>query len=306
MTGLIRRAATQRSNNLLINGDFAIQQRSAADAKGYLVDRWISKPGTGGTPSLSIGRQNLSLGTISGNPPFRYSHTQVAPATATQPRLLQLIEGVRTLAGQTATLSFWAKAGSNHALQVAFRQHFGTGGSPSADVDTAVQTVALSNTWQWFALQFAIPSVAGKTIGSSGTDHLGLRFLMPLNTTFTIEFADVRLEPGIIANPFERIPAAIELQRCAWFYQIAETSFLGASVIGGRSRVAIIPSFPMRTTPTALFVSNGQASFPSSPSESFIYLLPGNQVRLVDDRTASASNGYFSSMVYLDAELAES
>ncbi|MFX9081421.1 hypothetical protein ABTN40_20310, partial [Acinetobacter baumannii] len=49
--------------------------------------------------------------------------------------LAQRIEGVRSLAGQTVTVSFWARriAGSGN-IAVDLNQYFGTGGSPSASV----------------------------------------------------------------------------------------------------------------------------------------------------------------------------
>ena len=74
----------------------------------------------------------------------------------------QFIEDVRTFAGQTVTISFWAKADSARTLQVYTGQNFGSGGSST--VFTTVQNASVTTSWQRFAFNFAIGSVSGKTM----------------------------------------------------------------------------------------------------------------------------------------------
>ena len=87
--------------------------------------------------------------------------------------LRQKIEDVRTFAGQTVTMSFWAKASSSVVVRPLLQQVFGTSGS--AGVTTTGTNHTLTTTWTRYSQTLTLPSIAGKTIDTSGTNNQYLR-----------------------------------------------------------------------------------------------------------------------------------
>ena len=168
------------SENRIINGDFGVWQRgTSSTAAGYVAaDRWANSF-VGGTITQS--RQAFALGDALGaTQPTYFLRQTVSGQTLTSQFAIttQTIEGVRSYAGQTITVLGWARRSSgagNMAFEAA--QGFGTGGSPSAIVySISPTTVTLTAAWAPFAVVVAVPSVTGKTLGTSGTDALQLNF----------------------------------------------------------------------------------------------------------------------------------
>lgn len=168
------------SENRIINGDFRVWQRAvSATADGYVAaDRWRNNA-SGGTVTQSL--QSFALGdTLGANSPVHFLRCTASGQTLTNhyATTSQAIENVRSYAGQTITVLGWARRSSgtgNMCLEAA--QYFGTGGSPSAfNTGIATTTVTLGATWAPFAVTMAIPSIATKTIGTSGTDSLTIYF----------------------------------------------------------------------------------------------------------------------------------
>jgi hypothetical protein len=244
--------------NAIINGNFDIWQRGTSFASptnaNYTADRWkVQFNNTGATRTLS--RQSFALGQtdVPGEPTYFMRFDQsVAGSGGTFTQLDQYIESVRTFAGQQVTISFWAKAAASTTMpSVALQQLFGTGGSPSSlNQTTAGSSLALTTTWQKFSYQVTLPSISGKTLGTDNNDALIVVFFMPLNATFTIDIAQVQMEPGPVATPFERRPIGTELALCQRYYQEVDSFFAGSggpiASLDYRGPFAV----PMRTTPT--------------------------------------------------------
>jgi hypothetical protein len=213
--------------NAIINGNFDHWQRGTSftnpgSGNGFTADRWVpAYNGTGATRVIS--REAFTPGQtgVPGEPAyyFRWNQT-VAGSGGTFNDLLHRIEGVRSFAGQTVTLSFYAKAAAATTLPNAnYIQNFGTGGSPSASVQNTIATnLALTTVWQKFAYSFSVPSVSGKVLGSDGNDILIIAIRMPLNATFTVDIAQVQVEPGPVATTFERRPIGTELALCQRYF----------------------------------------------------------------------------------------
>jgi hypothetical protein len=110
---------------------------------------------------------------------------------------VQAIESVRTLAGKTATLTFWAKADAPKNIAVELLQSFGSGGSPSAAVaGIGGQLIALTSAWQKFTRAISIPSIAGKTLGSNLNDALQLGFWFDAGSTYNARTANLGQQSG--------------------------------------------------------------------------------------------------------------
>jgi hypothetical protein len=129
----------------------------------------------------------------------------------------QYIEDVRTFAGQTVTLSFWAKAASAISISGNLAQIFGSGGS--SPVDNALSAVSVTTSWQRFSITVAVPSVLGKTIGTSSY----LKWtLQTTSYNVNIDFWGAQIEYGSKATPFQTASGGspqAELAMCQRYYQ---------------------------------------------------------------------------------------
>lgn len=207
--------------NAIINGGFDVWQRGTSFTTGsgtYTADRWVySFNGTGATRTVS--QQSFTPGnTISGYEPqyhLRYAQS-VAGTGGTYNVIGQRIEDARTFAGQTVTISFWAKAAASTTITTGFDRNYGTGGS-SSDDNTNIVSHSLTTSWQRFTTTVTIASVSGKTIGANSL--LLFWIGMPTNATFTIDIWGVQVEKGSIATPFEQRPIAVELALCQRYFE---------------------------------------------------------------------------------------
>ena len=221
--------------NKIINGNFDIWQRGTSQTTSDYgsVDRWRPTH-VGSTKTASQQAFTLGQTDVPGNPKYYLRHVVSSVAgSGNFCLIIHKIEGVTTLAGQTATLSFWAKADSNKNIATEFLQYFGTGGSPSALVNTiGVTTHNLTTSWQKFTATVAVPSISGKTLGSDGNDRLELNFWLEAGSDFnsrtnslgnqsgTFDIAQVQLEEGPVATPFEQRPIGTELALCQRYFEL--------------------------------------------------------------------------------------
>jgi hypothetical protein len=213
--------------NKIINGDFRFNQRNFTSviADEYGFDRWqIAR--SGATATYTPQTFTAGAAPVAGYEAINFARIGVTVGNDNC-RIQQLIEDVRTFAGQTVTVSFWAK-GTNPAtagnLAVLFQQSFGSGGSPSAAVTTAQQTFVLTANWTRYSLTFAIPSISGKTIGTTAnTSSLGLWIGQGSSIStdaWTLDLWGVQVEAGSVATPFQTATGTIqgELAACQRYY----------------------------------------------------------------------------------------
>jgi hypothetical protein len=226
--------------NKIINGDMRINQRaftSTTTSGTFGFDRWQVGL-SGGTVTYSA--QTFSTGNaITGHEPTNYARvvTSGHSASTDSALLIHKIEDVRNCAGQTVTISFWAQAASGTPkVAVQITQSFGTGGSPSADVDTYIGQATLSTSWTRYTLTFVVPSISGKTIGttantsflrlnlwtSAGSNNNASTGSLGVQNT-TINLWGVQLEQNAMATPFEQRPIGTELQLCQRYYYRTDT-----------------------------------------------------------------------------------
>lgn len=213
--------------NKIINGGFDVWQRGtsfSSPATGtYTADRWrFGFDGSGATRTISQQAFTLGFAPVPGYEGrffYRYAQTVAGSGATFNNFLEQSIENVRTFAGQTVTVSFWAKADTTRTIVPIFTQYFGTGGSPSSPVYSNGSNITLSTSWQRFSSTIALPSITGKTIGTNGNDSLTLTLqALSVNTTLTIDIWGVQVEPGSVATPFEQRPIGTELALCQRYF----------------------------------------------------------------------------------------
>ena len=205
--------------NYIINGNFDIWQRGTSfswTGSSYSVDRWRSRS-AGGTIATTRNAFTVGQTDVPNNPKYYTDITITGSPTSSY--FEQRIEDVYTLAGETVTISFWAKYTTNAPtdFKVNIIQNFGSGGSTA--VTTAASSAStLTTSWQQFTVTISVPSISGKTVGTGS--YLTLRFEENAATSFDAQLAQVQVEKGSVATDFEVRPIGEELHLCKRYYQI--------------------------------------------------------------------------------------
>jgi hypothetical protein len=260
--------------NKIINGDFSVNQRnfSSQTLTQYCFDRWLFAQ-AGAT--LTCTAETFALGTA---PVAGYegkNFVRLAVTTGNDfARIEQFIESVRTFAGQTITVSFWAK-GTNPTtdgnLKVYMTQNFGTGGSPSSQVITNVTNFVLTANWTRYSFNFTVPSISGKTLGTNNNDYLALQIGQSNSIStdaWTLDLWGVQAEAGSVATAFQTATGTLqgELAACQrYYYRITQSAgnTFNAGFVDSTTVAQLSHIFPttMRTAPTALEQSGTAADY---------------------------------------------
>ena len=270
-------AGSGTTQNKIINGNFDIWQRGTSQTtSGYgPADRWKNTH-VGSTKTASQQEFILGQTDVPNNPKYFLRHEVTSVSGSSNYAIMQqLVENVTTLSSQTATLSFWAKADSAKNIAVEFYQSFGTGGTPSTTVNgIGSQLIALTTSWTKYTVTVSIPSVSGKTLGTDGNDLLGLVFWFDAGSSFdarsaslgqqsgTFDIAQVQLEEGATANPFQNRTLGEELQLCQRYYQYCGTGVATSAVAilwlanPTSARLTYTLSTPLRATPSWVIISD--------------------------------------------------
>lgn len=252
----------QAGKNKIINGDFGVWQRGTSFTSVFNVvtsDRWFVGYDTG-SPTQTVSRQSFTAGAapVAGyENPFYFDWSVATPSTMTTRYLWTKIEDVRTFAGNTVTLSFWAKAASATTITSYLVQNFGSGGS--GNVTSASQSNSLTTSWTRFTHTVSVASISGKTIGTSSYLEADLQ----INSgSVQVSVFGVQLEYGSKATPFETASGSIqgELALCQRYCNKMTSDnngvTLGTGTYYGVTTFLTTLSYPpMRTSPSATVVN---------------------------------------------------
>lgn len=247
--------------NGIINGDFDIWQRGISSSLSvYLADRWIVNADTS---SNVQSQQSFTLGQTDVPNEPEFFRRDILTSGSTAPSFVQVRHGmvdVRTFAGQTVTLSFYARSPTSLDLSSEYEQIFGSGGG-SADVTAiGVQKYSLTTTFQRFTKTVTIPSISGKTIGSGGDDTLVLNFWLDAGSDFnartdslgnqsgTIEISQVQVEPGTIATNFEDLSKDEVVQLCEPFFEKSYNLLVDPGTVAANGKISETANRPTTTT----------------------------------------------------------
>jgi hypothetical protein len=218
------------NGNGIINGGMDIWQRGTSFALtspgvAYTSDRWLARHlGT----NVTYSQQTSGLTGI------QYSLRIQRPNGVTGTNAMTIYYNMETadsyrFAGQTVTLSYWAKAGANFSgasniSSVGLYSGTGTNqnitsGALTGQATVVTQNNTLTTSWQRF-------SVTG-TVGSTATQLAFVIFYDPTGTAGAndwMEVTGVQLELGSVATSFKRSGSgggtlAGELAACQRYYQ---------------------------------------------------------------------------------------
>jgi hypothetical protein len=251
--------------NKIINGNFDIWQRGASFAWEtglYTADRWrVGGPGAGGAAG-TVTREGFTLGQddVPGSPTSFLRLARTATGTGSM-ALQHRIEGVRTLAGSRATLTFWAKGTNGKTVDVEARQNFGFGGSE--EEVSLISQIALTSSWQKVSVAFDVPSLLGKTVGDDSFLEIVSR-LAAAEGNMTLDIARVSLVAGDAraeADPFAERAFSQELELCKRFYQTVGSGIMGFVLGGGTSFRGGVSFSEMRAAPTPTLLTTSPVIF---------------------------------------------
>ena len=252
--------------NAILNSDFSINQRaftSTTTTGTYGFDRWVLIC-SGGTNTYSAQTFTLGSAPVAGYESANYARviSSGQSATTSSTILRQNIESVRTFANTTVTVSFWARASAGTPkVAVELTQSFGSGGSPSADVNTYAGQVTLSTAWTRFSVTVAVPSISGKTIGttantsslilnlwtSAGSDFNSRTGSLGIQST-TIDFWGVQIERGSAATTFTIATGTIEeeLAACQRYYWRNSAGSAGQTYAVGQNLTTTLTAYAIQ------------------------------------------------------------
>lgn len=246
ITGDINRS---KNDNAFINGNFDFWQvgtgPTALSATPIYIADMFNAYYSGSVGADFAGSQNRGTHTVGqidvpGEPQYYYNWNITNAGTIEANGLAIIVysfEDVRTFAGQTATLSFYAKVGAGTPqIGLELVQNFGTGGLPAAGV-TGIDDVqkTLSTTWTKYTRTFNIPAIdpATQTIGANATSRLilviwiaagsnhtarsGGSTITPSATTYN--FSQFKLEKGSVATLYQPRMYGEELAMCQRYFE---------------------------------------------------------------------------------------
>jgi hypothetical protein len=263
--------------NKIINGDFRINQRNFTSAtSGYCFDRW-TMAASGGTMTVTPQTFTPGAAPVAGYEAQNYAQivTSGYGSSGDYGLFIQNIEDMRTFAGQTITVSFWAKAASG-TPKIAVETYLGLGsGGSGGTLSTPGGAVTISTSWGRYSLTFTVPSISGATIGTGSSIAVNLwvsagssfntraSSIGTQNNTFSIW--GVQAENGSVATPFTTASGTLqgELALCQRYYYRVQSASAGTwiSLLGfANSSSAVFFPVPikssMRILPTSVDYSS--------------------------------------------------
>ena len=225
--------------NKIINGDFGIWQRGTTftnPAAGiYTADRFVvsydTAPSAGSIAQVAFDYSSSPASDklpISGyNSSYFLRSTITTVGSTAVAEIQQRIENVRTFAGQTVTLSFWAKADSARSSIVYLYQNSGGTGSAYS----ATPTLSVTTSWQRYSFTLSLGSISGFTIGAGSSLYAVIRQVVAAGSV--LDIWGVQLEAGSVATPFTTATGTLsgELAACQRYYWQTAWNTSGATTI---------------------------------------------------------------------------
>ena len=203
----------QLSNpNLLINGDFRVNQRGKEDYTNstsnttYTVDRWRISLGNSGLNGTVVTPKTNGSVNLTGGVNLTCSNAYAGGATP----FIQVLENPQNLIGKTLTFSVYISAINSGSCRYRLSNY--------TTFETGNLAVGLNT------VTYTVPS---------GTTQIFCGIICNATTAFDIDIEYMKLEVGSVATPFSPRPYAEELALCQRYYQHCKIQ--GATVAGAGS-----------------------------------------------------------------------
>ncbi|MDF2635792.1 MAG: hypothetical protein K0R78_2666 [Pelosinus sp.] len=174
----------------LDNGGFDVWERGTSFDFGnttgakITADRWIytQNSGTATIPETTVEKSTMPLDYVPLASNVYKINLNTVGNTSTSTNhyaaLTQMIEeGAKNLCAMSKkiTISFYARSSiSGKKIATEFRLNYGTGGSPSTQVDIPGKVISLTDYWKKHSVTVTLPEVAGSVFGTNNDSYLRL------------------------------------------------------------------------------------------------------------------------------------
>lgn len=224
----------------LINGRFDVWTDTTSVTAANIIAINHALVALGTTGAATVNRQTFTMGqtAVPGEPIYFLRWNNTTAATALAPEFHSKVEDVRTFQGKKVCIQGYYRSNAA-SFTVGLAQNFGTGGSPTATVNTSAigqtgvlpSTVDSNGTAQWrpFSVWINVPLLGAATIGSTaGTSYIAIRFLWPY-AIFQVDLADLMIHAGGERIPTEYRRPVFEEERLCKRYHGSYTAYAPVS-----------------------------------------------------------------------------
>lgn len=190
------------------NGETLTNITGSTSDYDYIADDWLFRK-TNLTSNINATqvRLNLTDASIPGDPVdvMDINCTVVGTLTEDRVEIYQKYDSVRTFANRSVTISFSSRVVGALSGQISVHvyQRFGSGGTPSSQVDNSFGTFDLTQAFQTFNRTITLDSLTGKTEGTDDNSYIELAFQFPNNVLFEIQLGTVQFIAGDVNLPFD-------------------------------------------------------------------------------------------------------
>ena len=276
--------------NYIINGGFDVWKRGTSFSSAsniYTADRWYMANTSIETTATKVDNVNFNSLRLSLN-----------GGTNGYENIRQYVEGDK-LAGKTVTISFkikWHTYNPNSYLY-----------GYSSFGGTSIQTGGIgSGTGEWENISITY------TFNSSwaGASYIGIGLIgrgSNITGDFDFEIAQVQLEDGSVATPFEQRPYGLELSLCQRYYQVIDGIYVSGYNNGHHGNCFPLTINEMRVAPTVVDFTYHDQPFTTRQVTTTIsfnpYLLHKNSISVRASSSGAGMIMAFIGNVKLDAEI---
>lgn len=214
--------------NLLINSNFDLWQEATSLSSGSGIRRTSDGSNTTSVgTTYYVSREDFTIGqTTVPNGPIHYKRIVTSSVSGASNFCIEQIntESLQITSGKKITLSLWIKADATKNVSVEFVQFFGAGGS--SEVNTiGVKKKQITSSWARYTFTADMPSISGKTIGST-PGYISAVIWLDAGSTFnsrtdslgqqsgTFDIAQTKLEIGDYATDWEPYDLSDEIKKC--------------------------------------------------------------------------------------------
>lgn len=303
--------------NKIINGEFDIIDRAnGGSATGWIFDRWRADI-VGSAATFTRTAAFVSDPVESGLPVGvrRYVKAAITSVlgSGNYVRFRQPIENARSFTGRVVNVSFWARSASPTQISVNFTQKFGTGGSPSAAVDTTAEKFSLTSTWQRFSAVISIPSVIGKSFGTNNDSALDFNIWLEAGSNFntqtnslgqaskTVDITRLQVIAGSTLCDWEGRSQGEERLFCQRYWERIDVAVAGYHQSGGTSAFSFPYKVTKRRTPDVSVTGESFSELNATTPRNFLATV--DSVASAFYKNTSAGEWTYSSTIISDAEL---
>lgn len=199
------------TKNYILNGQFRFFDTQAFSSSDFVatVETIIADNGwgfirDGSTSALDLEFKPFTAGQSDApeTPTYYMYINKVGAINENYCDILYKLGRVQDFADKEVIISFTGKSATAAAVYVIVENNFGWGGSGTTNTQQ-IQPLSFDNTWDKATVQFRMPDIAGKTIGTEGDDFVRLRFRLPLNQAVELFLTNGQYNIGDVPAPFE-------------------------------------------------------------------------------------------------------